>query len=97
MMALGVSQARMQPEEAFVAVTVNAAHALRLSGPAGRIVTGGRADVVVWNCRDFSELAYWYGMPLAWRTYASGRPCHGGGAGIPFATYGSEPLSPPIS
>ncbi len=97
MMALAVSQARMQPEEAFLATTVNAAHALRLSDERGRLAVGGPADLVVWNCRDVRELAYWYGMPLAWRTYASGRPCHAPGPGISSASYGAGPLSPPLS
>ena len=96
MMALGVSQARMQPEEAFLAATVNAAHAVGLSGECGRLVEGGRADLVIWNCRDVRELAYWYGMPLAWRTYASGSPCHASGSGISSAGYGAGPLSPPL-
>ncbi len=95
MMALAVSQARMQPEEAFLATTVNAAHAVGLSHERGRIAPGGPADLVIWNCRDVRELAYWYGMPLAWRTYASGYPCHAPGAGISSAGYGAGPLSPP--
>jgi imidazolonepropionase len=93
-MALAVSQARFQPEEAFLAVTANAAAALSLAGGAGRLVVGERADLVVWNCRDVRELAYWYGMPLAWRTYAAGRPCDGLGGGL--SSRGSDvfPLSP---
>jgi imidazolonepropionase len=97
MMALAVSQARFQPEEAFVAATVNAAHALSLVGGRGRIKEGSPADLVVWNCRDVRELAYWYGIPLAWRVYASGRPCFGGGPGISSAGSVGMLLSPPIS
>jgi imidazolonepropionase len=97
MMALAVSQARMQPEEAFIATTANAAHALRLSGERGRLAVGGPADLVVWNCREVRELAYWYGMPLAWRVYAGGRPCHAWGPGISSAGYDPGPLSPPLS
>jgi imidazolonepropionase-like amidohydrolase len=96
-MALGVSQARMQPEEAFLAATVNAAHALRLADGRGRVAAGGPADLVVWNCRDLRELAYWYGMPLAWRTYASGRPCHAPGPGISSAGSRVGPPFPPLS
>jgi len=96
-MALAVSQAHLQPEEAFVAATVNAAHALELSEERGRIAVGLPADVVVWNCRDVRELAYWYGMPLAWRVYASGRPCHGQGPGISSPGSVGRPLSPLLS
>jgi len=97
MMTLAVSQARMQPEEAFIAATVNAAHAVRLGDGRGRLVVGGSADLVVWNCRDVRELAYWYGMPLAWRVYASGSPCLGGGWGISSAGSAGTVLSPPMS
>ncbi len=93
-LALAVSQARMQPEEAFLAATVNAAAALGLAGERGRLAAGARADVVVWNARDVRELCYWYGMPLAWRVYAAGRPCHRPAAGLSSAGSDAEPLSP---
>jgi imidazolonepropionase len=97
MMALAVSQARLQPEEAFIAATANAAHAVGLAAEKGRVAVGLPADLVVWNCRDVRELAYWYGMPLAWRVYASGRPCHAPGPGISSAGSPGGLLSPPLS
>ena len=97
MMAFAVSQARMQPEEAFLAATVNAAHALRQTDGRGRLAVGAPADLVVWNCRDVRELAYWYGIPLAWRVYASGCPCLGGGWGISSPGSAGAVLSPPKS
>ena len=72
MMAMAVSQARLQPAEAFIGATVNAACAVGLGDRRGRLAPGCRADLVVWNCRDVRELSYWYGMPLAWRSYAAG-------------------------
>ena len=97
MMALAVSQGRLQPEEAFVAATANAAHAVGLGQERGRVAVGLPADLVVWNCRDVRELAYWYGMPLAWRVYASGRPCHGPERGLSSCGYVGRPLSPLLS
>jgi imidazolonepropionase len=96
-LALAVSQQKLQPEEAFIAATVNAACALGEGATKGRLAPGGPADIAVWNCRDIRELCYWYGMPLAWRVYAAGRPCHGDGAGISSAGSGAEPLAPRIS
>jgi imidazolonepropionase len=96
-MALGVGQARLQPAEAFMGATVNAACALGEGAERGRILVGGPADLAVWNCRDVRELSYWYGMPLAWRVWAGGRPCHGLNGGISSPVWGSEPLSPGIS
>ncbi len=93
-LALGVSQARLQPEEAFLAATVNAAAALGLGAERGRIAPGARADLAVWNVRDVRELCYWYGMPLAWRVYAAGRACHGIAGGVSSADSGTSPLSP---
>ncbi len=96
-LALAVSQSRMQPEEAFLAATVNAAAALGEARGQGRLAVGGPADLVVWNVRDVRELCYWYGMPLAWRVVAGGRPCHGSERGISSAGPGAGPLSPPVS
>ena len=93
-MALAVSQARFQPEEAYLAATANAAAAAGLAASHGRLAAGTRADVVVWNCRDVRELCYWYGMPLAWRVFAAGRPCHGVGPGLSST---ARMLSPRIS
>lgn len=96
-MALAVSQARFQPEEAFLAATVNAAAAAGEGEALGRIAIGAPADLAVWNCRDWRELSYWYGMPLAWKIYAAGHPCHEVGAGISSADSLPEPLSPRVS
>jgi len=96
-LALAVSQARLQPEEAFIAATVNAACALGEGADRGRIHPGLPADLTVWNCRDVRELSYWYGMPLAWRTWCAGRPCHGPVPGISSAGSVAEVLSPRFS
>jgi imidazolonepropionase len=97
MMALAVSQARLQPAEAFAAATVNAAAALGRGAGGGRLRVGGAADVAVWNCRDPRELAYWYGMPLAWRVFAGGFACHGPDAALSSPSCGLRPLSPASS
>jgi imidazolonepropionase len=97
MMALAVSQARLQPEEAFAAATVNAACAVGCGADRGRIRVGGPADVTVWNCRDVRELAYWYGMPLAWRVFASGSACLASGPAVSSSGYELDPLSSLIS
>jgi len=96
-MALAVSQARLQPEEAFLAATVNAACALGEGATRGRIYEGGPADVTVWSVRDVRELSYWYGMPLAWRAWSGGHPCGGLDGALSSANPVTEPLSPRIS
>ena len=48
---------RLTPEEAFRGVTANAARALGASD-RGQLATGMRADLVLWDIGDPSELAY---------------------------------------
>lgn len=48
----------LRPLEALAGATVNAAHALGLGDGAGRIVPGGRADLVVLDVPSFDALPY---------------------------------------
>jgi len=52
----------MTVEEAIVASTLNAAHALGLGKTHGSLEAGKQADVIVLSCRDYRELAYWFGV-----------------------------------
>ena len=61
---------KMTPTETLVAVTVNAAAALRLAD-RGALVPGARADIVIWNVPTHVQLPYWAGASLA-RTVISG-------------------------
>jgi len=51
--------------------TVNAARALGLDD-RGVLEVGKRADFVVWNARQPSDLCYWIGGNLARRVVAGG-------------------------
>jgi imidazolonepropionase len=46
-------------EEAFMAVTWNAAKALGLEAQIGHLTPGTRGDAVVWECETLEELPYW--------------------------------------
>ena len=60
---------RLTPEEALAGVTVNAARALGLPD-RGRIASGMRADVAVWDVEHPAELAYRIGFnPLHQRIF----------------------------
>ena len=63
----------LTPEEALRGVTVHAARALGFSD-RGTLVTGQRADLVIWNVRRPAELCYWIGGNLARRIYVAGEP-----------------------
>jgi imidazolonepropionase len=48
-------------EEAITGATAHAARALGLSGEAGQITPGCRADLVVWDAERPAEIVYWIG------------------------------------
>jgi len=55
--SLACTQLHLSPEEALVAMTVNAAHVLRASD-RGRLAPGMRADVTLLDATDWRYLAY---------------------------------------
>jgi imidazolonepropionase len=61
-MAHAVHSARLTPEEALTASTVNAAHALGLTDGTGRITVGGPADLAVFDLHHATEVAYRIGV-----------------------------------
>lgn len=71
--ALAVSLCGLTPQQAIVAATVNAAHALGRGERTGSLVKGRRADIIVLATDDERELAYSLGARLVTRVYASGR------------------------
>lgn len=70
-MGLAVRQGGLTPEEALVGCTANAAAVLGLRD-RGAVAAGLRADLVLWDCRDPRELAYWLGGPRPIEVIASG-------------------------
>jgi imidazolonepropionase len=61
--SLACTQVHLAPEEALVAMTVNAAHVLGLSD-RGRLVPGLRADITLLDAPDWRYLAYSLGGDL---------------------------------
>jgi imidazolonepropionase len=64
---------QMSPAEVLVAATTNGAHALRLADRKGSIEPGKDADLAVFDCRDYREIAYWFGADKCSMTIAGGR------------------------
>ena len=60
MLQMGATLFRMTPEECLQGVTVHAAQALGLSD-RGRVATGLRADLCLWDCTEAAELTYQFG------------------------------------
>ena len=70
---LACTHMQMTPAEALAAGTINGAHSLRLSDRKGSIEPGKDADLAVFDCRDFREIAYWFGADKCWMTIAGGQ------------------------
>jgi imidazolonepropionase len=76
MATLGVSQLRMRPAEAVMAITANGAAAVGEAATRGQIAPGFRADLTLAALRDWRELAYWYGTSMVSQVWVGGSPCH---------------------
>ena len=72
--ALAVTLCGLTPQQAIVAATANAAHALGRGERTGALVKGRRADIVMLGTDDERELAYALGAPIVAAVWAAGRP-----------------------
>lgn len=71
-LSIACAQMRMTPAEAFVAATINAAHALRCADRVGSIETGKQADIVIFDAPDYREIPYHFGVNLVKLTMKRG-------------------------
>jgi imidazolonepropionase len=71
-MTAAVLTLRLDPAEALVATTVNAAAALGLAD-RGVLAAGLRADLVAWDVPTHAQIPYWAGADLARAVVARGR------------------------
>ena len=69
-MWLATTHYGMTVDEAWLGVTRHAARALRVD--AGTLVTGARADCVIWSCERPEEVPYRYGTNLVSRVICRG-------------------------
>jgi imidazolonepropionase len=78
-MSLACALLRMSPAEAWTAATANAAWACGEGEAAGTLDPGKRADLVIWEARDYREIPYWLGANLARTVIRGGRVAAGRG------------------
>lgn len=72
-LSIACAQMRMTPAEAITAATINAAYSLGLGDEIGSLETGKRADIVVFDCRDYRQIPYFFGINHARIVIKSGR------------------------
>ncbi|HKV37978.1 MAG TPA: amidohydrolase family protein, partial [Blastocatellia bacterium] len=60
--AIACSQMGMTPAECVTASTINAAYSLGSGGRLGSIEPGKQADITIFNCPDFRQIPYFFGV-----------------------------------
>ena len=69
-LSLACTQMKMLPAEAITAATINAAYSLKRGNKVGSLEPGKLANFSIFNCEDYRELAYWFGIPQTHSVYA---------------------------
>jgi imidazolonepropionase len=72
-LSLAVTQMKMSPAEAINAATINAAASLNRADEIGSLEEGKLANLVIYDCADYREIAYWFGVPLVSDVFVRGR------------------------
>lgn len=71
-LSLAATHLKMTPAEAITAATINAAYSLNRGDKIGSLEAGKIADIVIHDCDDYRELAYFFGVNHAWKVLAAG-------------------------
>ena len=70
--SLACTQMKMLPAEAITASTINAAYSLNRGDKIGSLERGKLANFSIFDCQDYRELAYWFGIPQMHSAYVKG-------------------------
>jgi imidazolonepropionase len=71
-LSLACTQMKVSPAEAITAATINAAHSLNCGDKIGSLEPGKLANLAVFDCEDYRELAYWFGVSQTHAVYVKG-------------------------
>ena len=71
-LSLACTQMKMSPAEAITAATINAAYSVNRGKKIGSLEAGKLANFTIFNCDDYRELAYWFGIPQTHSVYVRG-------------------------
>lgn len=75
-LSLACTQMKMSPAEAISASTINPAYSLGRGDQIGSLESGKLANFSIFDCEDYRELAYWFGVPQMHSVYVKGRKAH---------------------
>ena len=71
-LSLASTQMKMTPAEGVTAATINAAYSLNRGDRIGSLETGKLANFALYDCGDYRELAYYFGVSQAHSVYVRG-------------------------
>jgi imidazolonepropionase len=71
-LSLACTQMKMSPAEAITASTVNAAYSVNRGDKIGSLEPGKLGNFVIFDCGDYREVAYWFGVPQTRSVYIKG-------------------------
>ena len=71
-LSLACTQMKISPAEAISAATINAAYSLNRGDTIGSLEAGKIANISVFDCEDYREIAYWFGIPQTHSIYVRG-------------------------
>lgn len=73
-LSLAATQMKMTPAEGVTATTINPAYSLGRGDKIGSLEVGKAANFSIFNCADYREIAYWFGVSQVHSVYVNGRP-----------------------
>jgi imidazolonepropionase len=71
-LSLAATQMKITPAEGLTAATINAAYSLNRGAKIGSLEAGKRANFALFDCEDYRELAYYFGVPQTHSVYVRG-------------------------
>jgi imidazolonepropionase len=72
-LSLACTQMKMSPAEVIAASTVNAAYSVNRGDKIGSLEPGKLGNFVIFDCEDYRELAYWFGISQTHAVYVRGK------------------------
>jgi len=72
-LSLASTQMKMSPAESLSAATINAAYSISRGDKVGSLEVGKRANFSIFNCDDYREVAYYFGVSQIHSVYIGGK------------------------